>query len=118
MMECAIGIREQFFIIRDYLFEAVFFQLSLDHRDQGVAGHGVKLDALIEQDADLGLRSTILSKLFAQHIRVCSSRCGRLVLKACDVAKLQPEVDDLDCAYELIAPCIALERAEDQEAGH
>src|SRR5262249_231555 len=44
-MECLIRLAEQL-IVRDDLFEAVLLQLALDHCNQLIAGHGVKLNAL------------------------------------------------------------------------
>src|SRR5262245_13753742 len=76
VMECSVGIREQP-VIRDYLFEAVVLQLALDHFDQGVAGHGVKLDPLVDQNCDLFARRAILSELAAQDVLARLARRGR-----------------------------------------
>ena len=66
-MECLIRLAEQV-IVRDHLLEAIVLQLALDHCDQGIAGHGVKLDALVEQDGDLRVGRAILSELIAQDV--------------------------------------------------
>ena len=92
-------------------------QLALDHGDEGVAGHGVQFDALVEQDVDLRIRRAILGELRAQDARADLGRGGGLALKARDVVKPEPEIDHLDGAGKLIAPGIALQRAEDQEPG-
>jgi hypothetical protein len=63
-VKCPIGLVEQL-IVRDDLLEAVGLQLALDHGDQGIAGHGIELGALIEQDGDLRVGGAIVSELSA-----------------------------------------------------
>src|SRR6516165_28391 len=97
VMECSVGLREKI-IVRDHLFEAVVLQLALYHFNQSVAGHGVQLNALIEQDIDLRVRGTILGELSAQDVSTCPGRRGGLLLKAFDVGKPQPEINHLESA--------------------
>ena len=55
-------------IVGDHLLDAVSLQLALDHCDQLIAGQGVKLDALIEQNGDLCVGRAVVGELFAQDI--------------------------------------------------
>jgi len=64
VMECLVSLAEQV-IVREHLVQPISFQLALDHVDQGIAGHGVELDALVEQDVDLGITRAILGELTA-----------------------------------------------------
>src|SRR5271166_2617786 len=117
MVERAIGLLEDV-VVRDDLLEPVILELALDHGDEGVAGESVQLDALMDEDVDLlGLRA-ILGELPAQvglllHLR----RGGGLALKAGDIVKPEPEIDDLDRVRELIPPRVALEGRKNQETG-
>ncbi len=91
-MEGAIGVREHSVVGNDF-FEAVILELALDHFDQGVARHSVKLDAFIEQDVDLRAGGAVLGEPIAQDARACPRRCGGLSLEARDVGKPEPEQD-------------------------
>ena len=53
-------------IVGDHFLDAVSLQLALDHCDQLIAGQGVKLDAVIEENGDLCVRRTVFGELFAQ----------------------------------------------------
>jgi hypothetical protein len=44
-MRCPIGLLKQV-VAGDHLFDAIVLQLALDHLDQGIAAHRVKLNAL------------------------------------------------------------------------
>jgi hypothetical protein len=66
----AIGLRQQI-VTRNHLFQTVIFELALDHFDEVVASQGVGLDALVEQDVDLGVGRVILGELLAPDRAGC-----------------------------------------------
>ncbi len=94
-MEGAIGLRQQV-LVRNHLFEPVSLELRLDHGDEGVAGQGVELDALVEQDVDFRGVSAVHGELLAQDARAHSARGGRLSLKAGEVGKPESEIDHFE----------------------
>ena len=51
-------------------------QLALDHCDQLIAGQGVKLDTLIEENTDLRVGRAVFGELFAQGVLIGFGCCG------------------------------------------
>ena len=74
-MEGAIGLRQRL-VVGDHLFEAEILELAFDHFDERVAGHGVELDAFVEQDLDLRVVGAVPGELSAQDVRGCFCRRG------------------------------------------
>ena len=80
-VESAPGLREQV-IVRRHLFEPVVIELALDHLNKGVAGHGVELDALVEQDVDLGAFGYVVHPQGRRRVRRPHGGCARPLCRA------------------------------------
>ena len=95
-------------------------ELALDECDQLVRGQRVQLDALLEQEVRLLAGRAVQAQVLQLRViatAVEGSFGAVLEIEGADVGQPQTEIDDLGLLVEREAPRVALQCADDREAG-